>query len=76
MGGVVHTLGTLLEDGEYKQAIRTGNAPALLKSILGGGADSNPLRRGGVGTAEDRGSYESLNRDSGKSFIHFHRRVH
>ena len=67
VGGVVHTLGTLLEDGAYKQAVRAGDLPGLLKSVLGAGADSNPLRRN---TAESKqGSYETLNRDSGSRFV-------
>ncbi|EAU88493.2 mitochondrial protein [Coprinopsis cinerea okayama7 len=62
VGGVVHTLGTLLEDGAYKRAIREGNVPALVKSFLGTGQDSNPLRRNVA--EEQQGSYERINRDS------------
>jgi len=60
--GVVHTLGTLLEDGQYKKAMAEGNLGALIGSFVGGFADSgNPLEKGG----ENRGgSYEVLNRDS------------
>ncbi|TEB36366.1 mitochondrial protein [Coprinellus micaceus] len=61
--GVVHTLGTLLEDGAYKQAVRTGDFPGLLKSLAGVGKDSNPLRSG-ANAQQERGSYETLNRDS------------
>lgn len=64
VGGVVHTLGTLLEDGAYKQAVRTGDLPGLLKSLAGVGKDSNPLRRD-ASALEGRGTYEALNRDSG-----------
>ncbi|RXW20897.1 hypothetical protein EST38_g4962 [Candolleomyces aberdarensis] len=63
VGGVVHTLGTLLEDGAYKQAIRNGDLPGLLKSLIGIGKDSNPLRSGVVAEGP-RVTYESLNRDS------------
>jgi len=59
--GVVHTLGTLIEDGgKYKQAIREGNIPQVLgavcDNVLSG---KNPLMKGG------EGSYEHINRDSG-----------
>ncbi|KAF6765252.1 mitochondrial protein [Ephemerocybe angulata] len=64
VGGVVHTLGTLLEDGAYKEAIRTGDVPAFLKSLIGIGKDSNPLRKRGTNNGVERGSYETLNRDS------------
>lgn len=67
VGGVVHTLGTLLEDGAYKQAVRTGDLPGLLKSFAGVSKDSNPLRSGAT-ALEGRGSYETLNRDSGAHF--------
>ncbi|KAK7467188.1 hypothetical protein VKT23_004246 [Stygiomarasmius scandens] len=58
--GVVHTLGTLVEDGgKYKQAIREGNIPQVLgavcDNVLSG---KNPLMKGG------EGSYEHINRDS------------
>lgn len=60
---VVHTIGTLLEGGEYKQSIKSGNpavaASTTLRSILDGLNGSNPLKAG------DEGSYESINRDSG-----------
>lgn len=59
--GVVHTLGTLLEDGKYKKALREGDFAALLESFFGGG--SNPLEKG-MGP----GSYEVLNRDAGMLF--------
>ena len=65
VGGVVHTLGTLLEDGAYKQAIRNGDLPGLLKSLIGIGKDSNPLRSGVVAEGPHV-TYESLNRDSGE----------
>lgn len=68
VGGVVHTLGTLLEDGAYKQAVRTGDFPGLLKSLAGVGKDSNPLRSG-ANAQQERGSYETLNRDSGAYLV-------
>ncbi|THV01361.1 hypothetical protein K435DRAFT_612625, partial [Dendrothele bispora CBS 962.96] len=58
--GVVHTLGTLIEDGGvYKQAIKEGNVPRVLgavcDSMLSG---KNPLMKGG------EGSYKRINLDS------------
>ncbi|KAF9075236.1 mitochondrial protein [Rhodocollybia butyracea] len=58
--GVVHTLGTILEDGgKYKQALREGN----VTQVIGGALSTvfglqNPLKRGA------EGSYEYVNRDS------------
>ncbi|KAF8831243.1 hypothetical protein HHX47_DHR1000526 [Lentinula edodes] len=58
--GVVHTLGTLIEDGgKYKQAIREGNVTKMIGSALGSVFGfQNPLK----GISE--GSYEDINRDS------------
>jgi len=63
---VVHTLGTLLEDSNYKTSIKSGDIGGLISSIIGsvtgssvGG--SNPLERRSGGT---EGSYERLNRDA------------
>ncbi|KAJ6496734.1 mitochondrial protein [Mycena vitilis] len=53
--GVVHTLGILLEDAGYKRAVRDGDAPALLRALMGGGR--NPLAPAGT-------SYETMNRDA------------
>jgi len=58
----VHTLGTLLEDAWYKDALRRGDALGALASyaraaLLPGGR--NPL------AADQPGSYEQLNRDAG-----------
>jgi hypothetical protein len=58
----VHTLGTLLEDAQYKDALRRGNALGALASfartaLAPGGR--NPLAAGGAG------SYEEVNRDAG-----------
>ncbi|KAL1747528.1 hypothetical protein HDZ31DRAFT_72173 [Schizophyllum fasciatum] len=55
-GAVVHTLGTLLEDGEYKQSVRDSNPLALLKNLFPG--TRNPLKR------DARWSYETMNRQS------------
>lgn len=62
---VVHTLGILLEDKGYKQAVRDGNVlevlQALGKGATGSGEASNPLK-----TSKDRSSsYDAMNRDSG-----------
>ncbi|THH00429.1 hypothetical protein EW145_g7079 [Phellinidium pouzarii] len=61
---VVHTLGTLLEDAGYKDAVQRGDplgvAGSLIKSLSGRGAGvGNPLAEGA-----QRGSYEVLNRDA------------
>ncbi|KAJ7219329.1 mitochondrial protein [Mycena pura] len=52
--GVVHTLGILLEDAGYKRAVRDGNAPALLRAVIG---ERNPLNPPSL-------TYETVNRDS------------
>jgi hypothetical protein len=64
--GVVHTLGILLEDTEYKQAVRDGNIPPLLSSLFRSvtGFTGNPLRKGSS-TAGNRMTYESMNKISG-----------
>lgn len=57
---VVHTLGVLLEGGEYKNGI-AGLARSLLRS-RGPSGSGNPLQE----AAEDRpGSYEHINRETG-----------
>jgi len=53
----VHTLGTLLENGQYKRAMAEANLGALIRTFMSGLADRNPLETGG-------GSYDALNRDS------------
>ncbi|KAJ7940579.1 mitochondrial protein [Mycena leptocephala] len=55
--GVVHTLGILLEDAEYKRAVREGDAPALLRALLGSGR--NPLA-----PPPATATYEAMNRDA------------
>jgi len=75
--GVVHTLGTLFEDadGAYKRAIRSGDVPGLLgsfwRNIVAGGSGGNPLEKHQqLGEQTKRGTYEVINRDSGKpSFL-------
>ena len=60
MNGVVHTLGTLLENSQYKQALSEGNLGALVGGFVDGLTGGNPLEKGGPG------GFESLNRDSGR----------
>ncbi|BEJ14573.1 hypothetical protein CspHIS471_0403400 [Cutaneotrichosporon sp. HIS471] len=61
---VVHTLGILLEDAGYKDAIARGDVLGLLGGMLrgatGSGPASNPLKT----AVEARGTYEAMNRDS------------
>ena len=61
VSAVVHTLGTLLADTKYKDALRkqdlAGAAQSVLKSLTGVGR-RNPLE-------ERPNAYETLNRDSG-----------
>lgn len=71
---VVHTLGILLEDTGYKQAVREGNPLGVLKAVaqgvFGSGSDSNPLKTG----EEKRRGYAAMNRDSGEcSALHLWR---
>jgi len=77
VSGVVHTLGTLFEDadGAYKHAIKSGDVPGLLcsfwRNIVAGGHGRNPLEKHQqLGEHTKRGTYEVINRDSGKlSFL-------
>jgi hypothetical protein len=71
---VVHTLGTLLESDEekpgYKESVRGGDPIGLVRHLLanafgGGGASGNPLAK--TGGMSRKGSYEELNRDTGRS---------
>ncbi|KAJ6502494.1 NAD-binding protein [Mycena sanguinolenta] len=55
---VVHTLGTLLEDTEYKRALREGDALSLLRAAFGNAGGRNPLAAKGPTT------YERMNRDA------------
>ncbi|KAG8217728.1 mitochondrial protein [Butyriboletus roseoflavus] len=61
VGAVIHTLGTLLEDGKYKSALAHGDLIGLVGAIAGGG--TNPLDRG-----PQRRTYQVINRDSGAFF--------
>lgn len=72
---MVHTLGTLFEDadGVYKRAIRSGDVPGLLgsffRNVVAGGNGGNPLEKHRqLGMQMRRGTYEVMNRDSGKPF--------
>ncbi|KAI0065384.1 NAD(P)-binding protein [Artomyces pyxidatus] len=59
---VVHTLGTLLPDTGYKDALRSGGFLGALGSVargLAGGGDRNPLDENAKASG-----YEMLNRDS------------
>lgn len=62
--GVVHTLGTLLENNSYKHAVREGNIPTLIRGVFQTltGESGNPLQKKATSTG-----YEAMNRDSGKS---------
>ncbi|KAF7440728.1 hypothetical protein PC9H_001076 [Pleurotus ostreatus] len=64
VNGVVHTLGTLLEDGEYKAALRRGDPFKLFGSFLNGViGQTNPLKKSSQ-SAQGTGTYEVLNRDT------------
>lgn len=63
---VVHTLGILLEDPGYKQAIQDGNVLKLVKGFLGGGPGRLKSRE------EEKRGYEGMNRDSGMTFPRTH----
>ncbi|TFK42533.1 hypothetical protein BDQ12DRAFT_676377 [Crucibulum laeve] len=68
VGGVVHTLGILIENERYKKAVQNGNVPELVGSFfqaVGLGTQGNPLRQ--KTEAERKGSYESLNREAALS---------
>lgn len=64
--GVVHTLGILIEDSQYKEAVRQGNLLALASSFWRGvaGQGSNPLEQ--TNTGEKKNTYEVMNRDAGQ----------
>ncbi|KAK2466871.1 hypothetical protein APHAL10511_001129 [Amanita phalloides] len=73
MEGVVHTIGTLLEDeGDrpgYKKSVRDGDLFGLVSHLLaaafgGGGTSGNPLAKPAAGGVSKKGSYEALNRDT------------
>lgn len=61
--GVVHTIGTLLEDGSYKAALAHGDIPKLFGAFTNGsdrGTNSFGRSNGDAG----KSTYEVLNRDS------------
>lgn len=62
--GVVHTLGTLLENNSYKHAVREGNIPTLIRGLFQNftGESGNPLQKKATSPG-----YDAMNRDSGKS---------
>ncbi|KAG6874196.1 hypothetical protein C0995_003742 [Termitomyces sp. Mi166 len=62
--GVVHTLGTLIENSNYKQTVKRGDIFGLLGSLRDSvvGDHGNPLERP-TGEAL-RGSYDVMNRDT------------
>jgi hypothetical protein len=64
VGGVVHTLGTLLENNSYKHAVREGDISTLLRGLFQTfvGHSGNPLQKKPASTG-----YETMNRDSGKT---------
>lgn len=67
VSGVVHTLGTLLPDTRYKDALRrqdlAGAAASIIQSLTTAGG--NPLEG-------HQNAYETLNRDAGASFVLLH----
>lgn len=64
--GVVHTLGTLIEDGRYKQALKNGDFLSVMQSVFQSGfSDGNPLKRQTDGE-QNGASYEVMNRDTGE----------
>ena len=62
---MVHTLGTLIENSSYKQAIKRGDILGLLGNLCDSvaGGHGNPLERP-TGEAL-KGSYDVMNRDTG-----------
>ncbi|GLB34904.1 putative NAD dependent epimerase/dehydratase family protein [Lyophyllum shimeji] len=64
VSGVVHTLGTLIEDGKYKEAVKQGDVVGLVSSFCGSvtGDRGNPLEKTNDGLR--RGTYEIVNRDA------------
>ena len=60
--GVVHTLGTLLEDPQYKSSVRRSDVSSLASNLLGAAlpGSRNPL---------EPSAYDRLNRDTGELFF-------
>lgn len=72
--GVVHTLGILIEDGDYKQALQDSNIPQLVSSIFRSiTRDSgNPLKSGMPSESCSSGArltYGAMNKDSGADAV-------
>ncbi|TCD64650.1 hypothetical protein EIP91_003810 [Steccherinum ochraceum] len=61
---VVHTLGTLLEDQQYKAALKDSNIPALLGTFASRLASLDPGSRNPLEDTHKPGGYEEMNRDS------------
>ena len=69
VNGVVHTLGTLIEDGRYKQALKNGDFLSVMQSVFQSGfSDGNPLKRQ-TGGEQNGGGYEVMNRDTGECHL-------
>jgi hypothetical protein len=65
---IVHTLGILLEDAEYKAALRRNDVMGLAKTMVRGlTSRGNPLRS----LQDKQRGYEGMNRDSGELQSHF-----
>lgn len=62
----MHTLGILLEDSEYKQAVRDANIPQLMSTLFRSltGDNGNPLRDGSP-TGGNKMTYELMNKKAG-----------
>ncbi|KAG6866961.1 hypothetical protein C0991_003877 [Blastosporella zonata] len=62
--GVVHTLGTLLEDSSYKRALKQGDILGLLGTLHNNvvGDHGNPLEK--ATDTPGRGTYDVMNRDT------------
>ena len=60
---VVHTLGILLEDVGYKDAVRSGDVLGIVKALGGslGNGNGNPLKT----KDEKRRGYDGMNKESG-----------
>jgi len=57
VNAVVHTIGTLLDNTQYKQGVQQGNVMGTLKSLAGRG--NNPLAE------NPQSAYDTLNYESG-----------
>lgn len=68
----MHTLGTLIENSSYKQAVRKGNLPALFGSLLEvmRGGSGNPLEEKHASEHLNLKNYEVMNRDAGEGELY------